>query len=257
MNLSEKRSALRAMEVKSRRKMSRNRSKGVELKGSRHDPTMGADVGRLSSRQIDARMARNERFLSRKNQFVGVTKSGEPIPASKWRGYKRAEKIHNRVIAGEYDQVKNLKLPGSIDSVDDRHNRMRTKRPNLPVNDNYSAPRDAKPNQFISLAKMGDHRRWLINSAPTKFERDVQTARGAALKAIEQMGSNAPEGWEDLLALDDRRFMLVWAHTSASTSFFVVYDGNQTGYRLNESIYQDARSSVNETVSWAKSVKIK
>lgn len=87
------------------------RVNGVEIGGTEYDPRIEpAEIRKMTTRQAVRHLSRLEAFMSRGTAFVPGAEN-RPIPKSKWRDYKRAERINRQLGEAHFNRVKNVKLP--------------------------------------------------------------------------------------------------------------------------------------------------
>lgn len=103
------------------KKVSRLRSKGVNLAGSGVDPRKDPKlIDRYNRTQLKTQLERLGEFNSRKNQYVpGV--GGRPIPKVEWDKYKRTEKKFNQNILDIRAKIDNVRLGNSAMTIGQRY----------------------------------------------------------------------------------------------------------------------------------------
>jgi hypothetical protein len=118
-------------------KVTRNRSKGVELDGSHHNPVRGAGAVVESYNRVQLRsyIAQLEGFIDRKTQFK-PDMNGRPLPAKDFRKLKQAERKFNNQKLSRAAAVGGIMLPAIQDekgivaqqTVKERRDNMATRR---------------------------------------------------------------------------------------------------------------------------------
>jgi hypothetical protein len=136
--------ALRALARKRHRdvsaKISRNeRVKDVRIGGSKYDPRRDiAKLERYNAKQTKAYLQQLDQFMNRKTQFVPDAHR-RPMPQSDWNAYKRLERQRAKQINAEFQKVKDVFLPSSNMTVEERME-MRTPKHKQAGNPAVNAP---------------------------------------------------------------------------------------------------------------------
>lgn len=125
--LSELRSQVLKRQRAASRKVSRLRSKGVEVAGTkadvRRDP---GKIARYNRTQLEAHLNRVNTFVDRRTQYVPDT-YGRPVKAEVFKAYKSVEQQLKNIVDSEYARFKDTKIPGKKDTVGDRMSRVTAK----------------------------------------------------------------------------------------------------------------------------------
>lgn len=210
------REKLKVLEQRANRKMKRlYRENNAGIKGTKYDPTRGADRNRLTLKQAQARIARIERFNSRKVQYYGDA-SGRLLSDSAVREYKRAIRRANYESRQLYKPFRNLVLPDRR-TVETRHkfrreqhfSSLRGRRGS--VND-VSSPRPMSPNNFVSENALRKYTEKLGEKIGHQYEHNLSLARDNFADMVKIVGDEELE--DRVNELTDQQFYALWYHSN-------------------------------------------
>lgn len=261
--INELRKKVRDLEKRAARKISRNRSKGVELNNSEFDPRRkDAPVNRYTSAQLKAYADRLNSFVSRRTQFVGGAK-GAPIRREKWRHFEGLQKQYNAIGDDAFNQVRNVKLPNGM-TVGQR---MASTQSEFPRTANPAVNSPFNKMQFDSagvtgeraLAKLVKQVKDKMN--PKAVAKEVSLGRGQLAEMLKIVGRNDIQ--EKVNKLTDKQFHLLWHYSNLAGSVSILYEiemarlAGKDEKRWYDSVADDSFNEVSELVDWAGKVQYK
>lgn len=214
--LIEAREKLKVLERRANRKMKRlYRDNKADIRGTKYDPTRGADRNRLTLKQVQARIARIEQFNSRKTQYYGDA-SGRLLSQSAVREYKRAIRRSNYESRQLYKPFKNLVLPDHR-TVETRHKFRREQhfaslRGRRGAVNDLSSPRPMSPSNFVSEKALKKYTEKLNEKIGHQYEHNLSLARDNFADMIKIIGDEELE--DRVNQLSDQQFYALWYHTN-------------------------------------------
>lgn len=225
LSLAEKRELARALHRNAGKKISRGRSKGVELGGTRFDPRKDIKrVGTLRSRDLDAYIRKLVAFNSRKTQFVG-DREHRPIPKKVWVEYKQLEKKRNLVVAERNKLADNIFIPESGMTAKMRHELMdptKSQSGNPSVNVDYRML-DRKPSQIRNEKSIKILSKTLKKSlSPSNTIKKIKEGRETLHKMAQIMGAEKLQVEVDKLS--NKQFWFLWNHTKFANDLTTPYE---------------------------------
>lgn len=243
-----------------KRKMQRLARKGVKAEGTEVDPRR-TDVGNMTARQMGQYVKRLDQFVDRKTQFVpGV--SGTPLPAAKWREFKRRENIANQVSIAYRKKIENVHVPSKGMTMGEYRE---MKRGNLPsrlipsVNDafdvrgriSYGVPNEKALDKLIQQEK--------ARAQPSNFKNWQKSNREAARKMLTHL--NEKDLAKRLDKLTDAQFHLMWESGASEVALAYVISQSAFESGEDEPAWWQQRSGdelgeVRELAEWASSVDL-
>lgn len=235
-------------------KVSRLRSRGVELGGSNYDVRRDlSKVKRYNATQLRAYANQLNSFVERKNAFVPGD-SGVPLPAAKWREYKRLEKRYNEIGNREYSKVGEIFLPQPGVRVRDRRKILSQSAIGEAVNAPYQEiDRQARGiTSETALDRLTDQMR--KKTSREYLPGEIAKSREQFMNMLTEIGN--PEFIEAANKLSDDQFDTLWNYTSFATEISSDYEimklkarGEQE--RAHEKIHEDNTHAINELLQWA------
>lgn len=252
------------VEIKRRRatsKVSRLRSKGVEITKSDYDPRRNPKVEkRYTEKQLRSYIAELDAFNSRTNQYVpGLY--GNPIPRQKWEQYKRLENAVNLKAQSRLNRFKDIKLPGQEITIEQRDMILapaKKGRPGMPgVQGGRPINEIVRESSTIKNVNAVDK---LIMNAGRKLtgkyaNKILRSQRTAMQKMMDNVGVS-----DDIKSiandLPDEQFDMLWNYTSFPTSLSLTYGirNNQVG-GISETglktITENSMVEIEDYVKWA------
>lgn len=215
MRINDLRANALAMQRKANAKVSRNKSKGVELAGTRFDPREKQGfIANATSKQLRNYVEELNTFLDRGQQFVG-DRTGAPIHVSQWRYYKQVEKKRNAKVKADNDLVANIFIQESGLTAGERHalmDKTRNNNNNPTVNHDWR-PIDRSPANINggprSLTKLTDVLKKTTHSDYNNNEAII--GRQTIAKMAARL--NAPELKKAVEGLSQQQFWFLWKNT--------------------------------------------
>lgn len=238
-------------------KVSRLRSRGVELGGSNFDVRRDlSKVKRYNAQQLKAYANQLNSFVTRSNAFVPGD-SGVPIPAAKWREYKRLEKAFNERGQRHYTQIADTFLPNAGMTVrqrDDTLRPTRVKAAGEPVKRPYEAINRSSHNitgpESLDVLMRDMQRRTSRDYLPGELAK----SREQFMNMLTEIGNQ--EHIEAARKLRDDQFDTLWNYTSFATDVSRDYEimklrarGEQE--RAHEKVHEDNTHEIGEILQWA------
>ncbi len=220
------------------RKVSRLKSKGVELGGSKADPRRDlGNVKRYTAKQLTTYLADLNKFNARQTSFAPGVKN-TPLTGSLWNSYVSLEKKYNAMTARQFDKIKDIFLPShgttiaGLQASKPLHpisGNPAARAPNIPVNrSSKGIPSDK---QIRKLIKDLQHKMTAQYQADT-IKRDRRTVM-KMLIGIGDLGI-----LEDVGAMSNKKFATLWNYTKFA-------DIASFDYAIAKSQYHD-----NKTLAW-------
>lgn len=210
-DLNRRRAEVLKLQQSAGRKVNRNRAKGVELAGTRHDPRRDADkVKRYTAKQLDAYEQQLTRFMDRKTQFVPDS-AGRPIEAAKWRTYKNLENRYKAKSAKQFDQVKDKVIPGTSETFGQRLAKMMPDHRQMAATDTPFKPPNRSPKNVADEKKL----KKLTAQMRARVEKDYDAKvnrrnRNTTAKMIKEMGLGSSQFGKNVKTLTPKQFALAW-----------------------------------------------
>lgn len=257
MDINELRAEVKRRQQAAQRKVARLRRKGVNVAGTPFD--VRRDVGNISrynSRQLQSYLSQLNEFVHRRNAFVpGV--EGTPLPASKWRAYKRAEKAYIEKVNQHYAGVKDTFIPAAGKTVQGFDETMRRKR---------TAGKGGVPRPFEAISELQsfevmDEKKLvrLQKRLETKVQSnylpaELRRQRKTMLGAVAEFGN--PELTQLAKKLTDDQLDTLWNYTDAPRDLFAGYHFLQllsTGKadEAQANIHEDSSFETRQWLEWA------
>jgi hypothetical protein len=265
--LNAKREQVAYLTKRANHKISRlRRSADVEVAGSQYDVRKPkAVVNRLTSRQLDAQIARLSQFNDRSTQFVGDIKK-RPIPASEWRDYKRAETTFAKHMDAQYSKIKDLVLPGQegskgYETIDQRRARSVSDRRlagNPTVQDPFGPP-VRLPGTITSRQALKALTKDLKNkNRPGWDNKELARQIGEAKQILDRIGDKTLA--DKVAKMTAQQFSTLWNATPFSGALGTEYEqvmamlkGDNHDY--DEKLVADAFQDAHRFADWATTIK--
>lgn len=246
------------------KKISRHKSKGVNLEGTRYDPRKPPEtINRLNTRQLQSHLAKVENFMSRKTQFVADA-TGKILSPGQWERYQKAQREVNRTKQKAFNAIKDILIPGGRVTIGDRQ---KIVTPDRPTAGNPAANPfvlvNRRPNAFTSEKALKKLTRDLEKKLKSDFlAKDLATDRRVARDMTKQM--NRPDIQAKLDDLSDFHFNILWNFTKFATDLSRPYwlakekvDGSTRKKGWHERIIEDNLSSAVEQIDAIKTIKLR
>ena len=255
------RAQLAQAEKRARRKMRRlEQQNRARVAGTQHDPTVGASVERLNSRQVAARLERVQKFNHRSTQFHGDA-VGRLLSESAVKQFQSVKRRYNAESQRAYEPFRNIQnLDGQRVEVwhELKANRQfRTKR-NYDYVVDISTPIPLSTVSFESEAKMLAYTRRLEKKLGSVQRSRVEEARQQFADIMRRTGDSAMRA--RVHALSDRQFELLWHHSSFIEELALKYaewtevEHNGGTFDPEDGIH---RGKAMEYVKWASKKRLK
>jgi len=259
--INELRKKVRDLEKRAARKISRNRSKGVELNNSDFDPRRkNANVGRYNSHQLRAYAGNLERFLSRRTQFVGGAR-GVPIRREKWRQFEAHQNRYNENATKAYNEVRGIKLPNGM-TIGEREAATRSE---FPTTANPAVNAMFRKSGFTPDGLTGERalaalvKQIKAKNDPKRIAKEIASGREQLAQMLKVVGRNDIQ--EKVNRLNDKQFNLLWQYSNFAGAVSINYEiamarlAGKEDKRWFDSVAEDAFNEVDELVNWAGTVK--
>lgn len=252
--LNNKRQQARKLHKAATRKVSRLKSKGVDVAKSGIDPRRDlSTLKRLNTKQLDSYIKRLEAFNSRSTQFA-PGKGGEALPGDKWWEVATKVKQVNRKREALWDEIKDLRIPsmGNVSLAEDQAMRTpdhptmgatQSRAPHLPVR---------KDSQGIAKAKLNQNIAELNAKLDPAYERKVLSGqRWAAYRMLDDIGRT--DMVMDLVKMSDKAFNVLWNYTHFAEAEVLYYHRMQ-GRNHDRQVIADQDSVIDDQFSKMKSM---
>lgn len=236
-------------------KVSRLRSRGVELGGTNIDVRRDlSKVKRYNATQLRAYAATLDRFVSRQTAYVPGDK-GVPLPAAKWREYKRLERMNNRRTNTEYEKVADTFLPTPSIRIRDR--RTMLSQSALGQSANVPFQEMNRKSTGITNEKALDK---IIEQMRDKTRRgylpeQLAKSREQFMKMLGEIGEQ--RYLKAASELSDAQFDILWNYTSFATQISSDYEimklkARGEMERSHEKIHEDNQDAISDLLTWAQ-----
>lgn len=251
-NLNELRNEVRHAHRLATKKVSRLRSKGVEIGFSDLDPRRDLSrIKRYTEKQLRAYMSELETFRSRKVSYV-ATARGTPISGSKWREYKRLEREFNKRAERAYSRLSDTFLPSHGMTIGQRDELMRS---DLPFAGGERRPFDPieRSVRWIASEKALDKLiKDMRNKVSPEYEqKTVSAQRRVSMKMSRDTGSR--EIRNALRGLSDDQFSVLWNYTNFPTLLSAKYESTkEKSPDWLARVADDSNDEIGEMIAWAK-----
>jgi len=215
---------LRALALKRQRavsqKISRNKAKGLDLAGSKHDPRKApANINRYTAAQLHDHLAKLDYFTSRKVQFTKGAKD-KIIPKHGIYGWNRVEQLQNALNkekAKRLDEIKDIFIPSSGMTIGERVEAVTPKHPVTAPPSSYAphVPFTRKssgvPNekQLVKLVKDMEGKQ-----GENYFQKKYESQHKAARKMVAGIRNKALS--REFKDLNPTEFNILWNYTNFS-----------------------------------------
>lgn len=191
--------------------------------------------------------------MDRKNAFVPGD-SGVPLPAAKWREYKRLESQYNRIGNREYQKVGETFLPQPGVKVKDRRKLLAQSALGEAANQPYMEIN--RNNRGIvseeALAKLTDQMR--KKTSREYLPGEIAKSREQFMDMLTEIGN---ANYIDAAnKLSDDQFDTLWNYTSFATEISSDYEimkmkARGEEERAHAKIHKDNGDAINELLQWA------
>lgn len=226
----ELRATVRKLETNAKRKVNRNKAKGIAGVNTFTPVRPSIDLGSLNKRQLTTYSHQLQRFNSRRNQFLADA-NGEALPSRAWKAYKRKENAYNAKVNAIFDEVKGLTLPNG-QSIKDRMNIIT---PDHPAMANQAVNALFRPTSREVSAVNGMHGLDRLNKlidkklAPDYFAERRKGDKEALGQMLDMLGDD--ELTERVGALTDKQFDTLWNYTEFVTDIVLNYESAKQALR--------------------------
>ena len=261
-DLAELRAAARKRQQAVNRKISRlENQKDVKLSGSRFDPRRDVNkIDRYNQRQLAAYVAELDTFMSRKTQFVPGVK-GTPLPANKYAALQKATAKANAAKLTAYNAVKDVFLPYSGMTADQRQAMITADHP-MAGNPSVHSPKKLSraeskriPNEK-ALDKLTKQR--LLEASPEYSKKQEKRDRWNVRQVLKATGDK--ELQKLLNQLDARQFNILYNLTPFMTAITTAYetaartlmDGKSKAFY--NTLESNSKAEAQRLAKWAKTV---
>lgn len=239
-------------------KVSRLRSRGVELGDTGYDVRRDlSKIKRYNAPQLKSYLNQLESFVDRKNAFVPGD-SGVPLPAAKWREYKRLEKQYNRIGNREFETISDtVPFKPGMSTPRDRRERLSKRALGAAVNSPYQEiNRDSRNVTSVNaLDKLTSQMR--NKTSQTFLPRELSKSRRQLMDMLVEIGNS--EYVDAVSDLSDHQFNVLWNYTSFATEISSDYEimklrARGEAERAHEKIHEDNTHAISDLLQWAGSI---
>lgn len=243
-------------------KVSRLRSKGVELTGTKYDPRKPpANFSKMRSRDLQNYIKKLDGFVSRGTQFVG-DREDRPIPAKQWKGYKQVEAKRNVKREVRTQLVKDVFIPESGLTAGERHELMdatKSQASNASVNIEWKAL-DRKSSSIRSAKSLAVLEKAIRKDlSPGAQNKKIADAKRTAQAIAKDMGD--VELAERIRNLSKQNFWFLWNDTKFMRDLTLPYELHKKLYSKGQRATEGSSVDMNlkiagRQVGWAKTLKL-
>lgn len=262
MSIKDTRAMALAMQKRASSKVSRNKSKGIEIGGTRFDPRRKNDfIKGATTKQLNQYMDELGHFLDRGQQFVG-DREGSPVHVSQWRYYKRVEKQRNAKVLVDNELVAGVFITESGLTAGERHALMDASRTQAGTPSVYH---DWKPilrepwninGGSKNLSKLTDT---LKNTTKSDYNnKEAIIGRQSIDKMAAQL--NAPDLKKAVDKLSQQQFWFLWKNTKFAGDIALPYllaikQGKKATAAQNDTIESHTRKAIRQA-NWANKLDV-
>ncbi|WVX89719.1 DNA terminal protein [Microbacterium phage Curie] len=233
-------------------KVSRLRSKGVDVAGTNFDPRKPiANVRKYNTKQLQAYMDRLDTFTARTYR-VRALKDRVPLPLGRWEAYERTQRNYNRIVDAAMEKVGGLMPPDSGLTIREREDMRKAVKGTANTENSVLHRTERKP-ENITDAKALDklEQQLLKRSDPEYRERQVSAARGSADDMMDQIGQPALKA--EVNALSDYQFDILWSRTRFRDTLIAIYLEMQES--KGNADYSEELADCFQLVRWAATLQ--
>jgi len=236
-------------------KVSRLRSRGVEVSGTNYDIRRDlSKVKRYNATQLRAYATQLNSFVDRSNAFVPGD-SGVPLPAAKWREYKRLEKRYNEIGNREFTKVENMFLPGSTTKVRERRQMLdKSALSGGAMNDPY-AEINRKSKGITSIEALERITEQMRSKTTREYlPSELKKSRAQLNEMLTTIGK--AEYIEQANSLSEHQFNILWNYTNFANEISLDYEimkarARGEKERVHEKLHEDANHAIADQLQWA------
>jgi hypothetical protein len=244
------------------KKISRLKSRGVDIAGTGYDPRKDiANINRLNGKQLNAFIERLDTFTSRSTSFVASGNPRDPFTRAQWNRYEKGRKaIRNKGVA-EQNKFSNVPLMNQDQTIGQRDSTSATRREGLKTYGDvttrlYEDMGPLRSTDVMSPAKLNQiiksqEKRLAAGYAPKKLAEQ----REQALDMAASFGDD--KMMEDIKDLSDDEFNMWFNYTAEASNLKRGYVKNKDMANGKDDpsamqIAEDSHQDLVESLAWAK-----
>lgn len=221
------------------RKVSRLKSKGIKVAGTKHDVRRPAEnISRYNANQLANYIGRLNDFVDRKTSFVSDV-HGRPISGKVWREYKKLENQHNKIVNDAFGKVKDIPVPispaakasgGTPQTIEERQAGITPKHKHVGnVTNSPYEPVVRQSKNFVNEQKLRQMTAKLKKKLSGDFlAKDLKTDRRVVRKMTEVI--NRPDINKRIKKLSDEQFNILWNFWGFAKALASPYELVQAGF---------------------------
>lgn len=266
MNIDDLRDEVQRRRSAATAKIRRQRSKGVNLEGTKIDPRREVGVEKnYTKRQLESYLRELNSFTSRSTRIVPIA-GGKFVTGDQWRRYKEAERRYNRRVNRAYGKVANLKIPNTGMTVAERDmtmgvNDRRVKAMRGTASRRLYEPSRLRPSQVASPEALEKLIRDMRKKTSSKWhETALKNQRKEMLAMAKTIGNK--KLIKEAKSLTNEQFDTLWNYTPFASDLSRGYERKRlldTGGAGAEQdrVQEDTAAEAIEAITWAKALPSK
>ena len=242
-----------AAQRRANNKVSRLKSKGINIKGSDFDVRVSKDkIYTMPTHAINKAVRDLKKFTSRQTSFKRGY-NGSPISSQSYERYLKASEKRNRLVKKEYYAYDNIPYPRGSDTVGERRERIKAPRRSV-LRDNvsntpYVGP-PMKPHDFFSERAVNKMAESLGKRSSRKYADKVYRANRKSFRDM-AMTLGRDDVLEAGLKLNRRQFNFFFHNLSGIEHLGIPYElkkMSDEGHELAKSIIKGNTSQFEDVV---------
>ena len=194
-------------------KISRYKKQNINIAGSEFDPRRDlAKVDKYNSKQLKAYINQLNSFTDRTNQFVRGAR-GVPISRGIFIAYKELEKRYNNHFQKEFDNIRDVKMPGKSMTFGERHDMILPKNKSLRAGTSKYFGKDRVSSGFTSDEALKKSMRNLKKSMKPGYSSETEKARRENFQKLIDYANRDDLG-KAVKSLSSEEFYILWEYDS-------------------------------------------
>jgi len=237
------------------------RNTGIDIKGTREDPTRPRDViNKYNAQQLRAYYRDLDAFMSRSNNYVAGV-GGVPLPKALYREYKKLENRFNATGDKKFEEMADIFLPTHGVTIRQREEMLK---PSIPTagGENTTHPYtriNKQPKNITSVNAL----KTLIADMNKRLKGGYNVAKIAeqrqeANDALDRLGMAHFK--ERFANLTNQQFDMLWNYAKIGNKIYDMYhimsmmSGRSSDSRWYDSVVEDNSNELGELFDWAESI---
>lgn len=244
MDINQLRALVRKRQKVAANKIARLKSQGLNLEGTKYDARVPDErISRYTRSQLEALHKRVNAFnRSDTNHFIQLHKGVTTV--EKWTNVLKAQEKFNSVGERHYNAIKDLKLPGQDETIEQRDAKFRDAKRKRTYGDTAH-----RPYFKADVNAVGVNGEEVLNQLAKDFKRrttsaylkkEIAKGRYQLMEMLKSTGDT--EIMEMVSGLNDRQFDVVWNYTNLANLASTNYENIQDAATKREQDFRDKQS---------------